>query len=194
MPGQIMADPLSDEQQLLRQLGKGNEAAFSTLYDRYQGPIYRFALHMSGNQATAEEVTQDVFMALITSSSGYQPDKGSLAAYLFGIARNLTYKTMDRRFDSPLVEELAESGEDDPASDLDVLAELSRTEMIECLRKAVLALPEQYREVVVLCELEEMSYEQARAILNCSAGTIASRLHRAKAALKTRLKGQGCLR
>ena len=65
-----MADSPREDQELLRQLAKGNEAAFSALYERYQGPLYRFALHMSGNQATAEEVTQEVFMLLIFKGEG----------------------------------------------------------------------------------------------------------------------------
>jgi RNA polymerase sigma-70 factor (ECF subfamily) len=194
-PSKAMAQPPSDDLELLRQLAKGNEVAFESLYERYQGPIYRFVLHMSGNIAIAEEITQEVFMALIGSPKSYDPAKGTVAGYLFGIGRNLMRRSMQQTFhDVPFVEE---SMEDDAAGitdDIDLLEELSQTESLECLRKAVLALPEAYREVVVLCELEEMSYPEAAAVLKCSPGTIASRLHRAKAILKTKLRGQGCVR
>jgi len=80
------------------------------------------------------------------------------------------------------------------AGDFDVLEDLTQAESLECLRKAVSALPEAYREVVVLCELEEMPYLEAAAVLKCSPGTIASRLARAKAMLKTKLRVQGCVR
>ena len=194
-PGQSMVEPLSDDREMLRQLKKGNEQAFSALYERYQGPIYRFALHMSGNSAIAEEITQEVFMVVIGNMKGYDATRGSLAGYLFGIARNLTRRSLEQnRFQSPMTEELCEAGNNEPASDLDVLAELSKSELVEYLRRAVLALPEQYREVVVLCDLEEISYDNAAELLNCSPGTVASRLHRARASLKTRLKGQGCVR
>ena len=193
--GTGMAEPLSDDREMLRQLKKGNEQVFSALYDRYQGPIYRFALHMSGNSGTAEEITQEVFMALITNPRGYDETKGTLAGYLFGIARNLTRRSLEQsRCLSPLADDATEAESNEPASDLDILADLSQAELVECLRKAVLALPEQYREIVVLCDLEEMSYDHAAALLNCSPGTVASRLHRARATLKARLKGQGCLR
>ena len=154
-----MADAPSADQELLRQLAKGNETAFLSLYERYQGPLYRFVLHMSGNSATAEEVTQEVFMLLMKKPKGYEPEKGSLAGYLFGIARNLARRIMQRsRLDLPIDDEtFAVEGEPALASDLDVLAELSNAELIECLRRAVLALPEQYRDVVALCDLEEMS-------------------------------------
>src|SRR5215467_9861641 len=191
-----MAESPSADQELLRQLAKGNETAFCSLYERYQGPLYRFALHMSGNSATAEEVTQEVFMLLIGRPRGYQAEKGSVAGYLFGIARNLTRRIMQRsRLDLPVDDECLEGiGEPALASDLDVLAELSNAELLEILRKAVLALPEQYREVVALCDLEELNYADAAAILECSPGTVASRLHRARAILKTKLSWQKCMK
>lgn len=183
-----MAESPVEDQELLRQLRKGNETAFTALYERYQGAIYRFALHMSGNNATAEEVTQEVFMLLIGNPKGYQADKGALGNYLFGVARNLTRRVIQRsRLDLPIEEEWLDSGDSGFTSDLDVLSELSNTELLELLRKAVLALPEQYREVVALCDLEEMSYADAGALLECSPGTVASRLHRARAMLKAKL-------
>jgi RNA polymerase sigma-70 factor (ECF subfamily) len=184
-----MAEASSADQELLRQLAKGNESAFVSLYQRYQGPLYRFVLHMSGNTATAEEVTQEVFMLLMKRPKGYEPEKGSLAGYLFGIARNLARRSMQRsRLDQPIDDEdFDHESEPALATDLDVLAELSNAELIECLRRAVLALPEQYREVVAMCELEEMSYADAAAALDCSPGTVASRLHRARAILKSKM-------
>ncbi len=92
-----MAESSPADRELFKQLAKGNETAFSALYERYQGPLYRFALHMSGNGATAEEVTQEVFMLLIGNPKGYDATKGPVGGYLFGIARNLT-----RRVDAAL--------------------------------------------------------------------------------------------
>jgi len=184
-----MAESPAADQELLRQLTKGNETAFTCLYERYQGPLYRFVLHMSGNNATAEEVTQEVFMLLINKPKGYEPDKGTVAGYLFGIARNITRRIVQRsRLDLPIDDEAFDSSAEAAlACDLDVLADLSNAELLEGLRKAVQALPEQYREVVALCDLEEMNYADAAAILECSSGTVASRLHRARAMLKMKL-------
>ena len=187
-----MGDAPSADQELLRQLAKGDEAAFLTLYERYQGPLYRFVLHMSGNTATAEEVAQEVFMLLMKKPKGYEPEKGSLAGYLFGIARNLARRGMQRSRLDQAIEDESFDHESHPAlaSDVDLLAELSNAELIESLRRAVLALPEQYREVVALCELEEMSYADAAAALECSPGTVASRLHRARAILKSKMSAR----
>jgi RNA polymerase sigma-70 factor (ECF subfamily) len=190
-----MADSPGHDHELLRQLAKGDEAAFRDLYDRYQGPIYRFALHMSGNMATAEEVTQEVFMTLMINPKAYRPEKGSLAGYMFGIARNLTRRSIqDRHLDVPIGDY---DGNGDRtacglATDQDVLEELSQSQTLELLRKAVISLPEPYREAVVLCDLEEMSYMTAAELLGCSAGTVASRLHRGRSILKTKLSCQKC--
>jgi RNA polymerase sigma-70 factor (ECF subfamily) len=194
-PASPMAEPNRVDQDLHRQLAKGREEAFSALYERYQGPIFRFAWHMSGNSAMAEDVTQEVFMLLIRNPNSYDPAKGSVAGYLFGIARNLTRRRLDRsRLDEPLTEEWAEGNEIGLASDTDLLADLTRVELLECLQKAVLGLPEQYREVIVLCDLEEMTYPDAAGILQCPPGTIASRLHRARLMLRARLECQGCVK
>jgi RNA polymerase sigma-70 factor (ECF subfamily) len=183
-----MAELSREDQELYRQIARGDEAAFRELYVRYQGPIYRFALHMSGNSATAEEVTQEAFMHLITSPKSYQPDKGTLAGYLFGTARNLTRRSMLRsQMNVPIADDADEGGSLAFASDLDILQDLTQAETVEGLRNAVLALPDLYREAVVLCDLEEMSYAAAAEALQCSEGTVASRLHRARAILKTKI-------
>jgi RNA polymerase sigma-70 factor, ECF subfamily len=192
-PTEVMADSPRHDQQLLKQLAKGDEASFRILYERYQGRIYRFVLHMSGNGAIAEEVTQEVFMLLIEGQANYEPGKGDVGGYLFGIARNITRRSMQRRhLDVPIGDPDCGGEPLAPESDLDVLDELSRAELIEELRKAVLSLPGIYREAVVLCDLEEMSYADAGRILGCSEGTVASRLHRARTMLKTKLTGQRC--
>lgn len=188
-----MADSSSHDQELLRQLAKGNETAFRALYERYQGPIFRFALHMSGNNATAEEVTQEVFMLLIRNPKAYQPKKGPVAGYMFGIARNLTRRSIQlRHLDVPIGDYDGNGDGLALASSADVLQELSQSELLTQLRKAVLSLPEPYREALVLCDLEEMSYARAAEFLECSPGTVASRLHRGRAILKAKLSCQKC--
>lgn len=186
-----MAERLSDDQELLRQLAKGNESAFQTLYERYQGRIYRFALHMSGNPATGEETTQEVFLALMGKPKGYDPGKGSLAGYLFGMARNITRRAMqETAHDISLDDDDTERDEFAVADGLDVLQELTNGELLSALRQAVLTLPEPYREAVVLCDLEELSYQEAAELLECSPGTVASRLNRARSLLKKKLSVQ----
>jgi RNA polymerase sigma-70 factor (ECF subfamily) len=171
---------------LLRRSAGGDQEAFTALYRRFQGPVYRFALHMSGNGTVAEEVTQEVFMALIRGGSQVDISRGPLIAWLLGVARNqvLKYVERDSRY-QPL--ECSDEGASDPAVRENQLEALTRNEALGKLRQAVLALPSRYREVVVLCELQEMNYEDAGRVLDCATGTIRSRLHRARALLAGRL-------
>ncbi len=79
---------LIDDGLLLRRMMAGDEDSFTFLYRRRHPAIYRFALHMSGNVAVAEDVTQEVFMTLIRDAKKFDPARGTLSGFLFGIARN----------------------------------------------------------------------------------------------------------
>jgi RNA polymerase sigma-70 factor (ECF subfamily) len=186
----VNTTPSDDE--LLRLMRAGDEDAFTTLYRRRQGGVYRFALQMSGSQALAEDVTQEVFIVLIREADHYDASRGSLQAYLYGIARNQVLRRLER--ERPFVQIIDEADETDittserfVAQD-DPLGNLLHSEMIESVRQAILALPSHYREVVVLCDLHEMSYVEAAAALSCAVGTVRSRLHRARALLIERLR------
>jgi RNA polymerase sigma-70 factor (ECF subfamily) len=186
------------EDDLVRRLLAGDEGAFVLVYRRWQAPIYRFALHMSGNTSVAEDVTQEVFMTLIREGGRYDPALGSLSGYLFGIARNHVRKRYDRdRFLVPFIENSTDDGHSNGHAGRNgngmhpsiVVApvDLGRGETIAMVRDAVLSLPGHYREVVVLCDLQEMSYEEAALVLECAVGTVRSRLHRARTLLTEKL-------
>jgi RNA polymerase sigma-70 factor, ECF subfamily len=200
---ELMGDGL-----LLGQMIAGDEEAFTLLYRRRHPAIYRFALHMSGNVALAEDVTQEVFMTLIRDAKRFDPERGTLGGFLFGIARNhLRRRWEQERHSLPLP---------DDADELDSLLsssarvgrngvsngngngngrgpfllsrdEYTSLETVGRVRQAISTLPENYREVVILCELEEMSYEDAASALDCPVGTVRSRLHRARALLVEKL-------
>lgn len=183
--------PETDDDLLIR-IHSGDEQAFVSLYRRRQGPIYRYALHMTGSEAQAEDVTQEVFLTLLRVNCGFNPERGNLAGYLFGIPRNLVLRHAERgRFDITLDTALEESELPELGVDGDPLLEVSRREGLEALRRAVLALPRRYREVVALCDLEEVDYADAAAVLGCPIGTVRSRLHRARALLLEKLTQDG---
>ena len=83
------------EGDLLRHAAKGDEEAFVLLYRRHQGAIYRYALRMTGSAGAAEEITQEVFLALVRKPGRYDGARGEFGAFLFGIARNLTRKHLE---------------------------------------------------------------------------------------------------
>ena len=175
---------------LLRRMMAGDEDAFSELYKRRQGGVYRFALQMSGSPAIAEDVTQEAFIVLIRTAERYDPNRGSLSAYMYGIARNYVLRRLEQdRVFVPLADS-TDDGVTPPAmiADGDPLGDLTRGERIQTLRDAILALPAHYREVVVLCELHEMSYIEAANVVGCKVGTVRSRLHRARALLVEKLR------
>src|SRR3954447_9466735 len=128
----------SDDELLLRSQS-GDEEAFLTLYRRRQAGLFRFALHMSGSMPVAEDVTQEVFLALLREGCGYDPARGTLSGYLFGIARKLVLRQMERgRLDVALDAGLEESALPELAVDDDPLVELARREGLDALRRAVL--------------------------------------------------------
>ena len=180
--------------ELLRQMLAGDEEAFTTLYRRRQGGVYRFALQMSGSEALAEDIVQETFMVLMRDGGNFDAGRGSLAAYLYGIARNHVLRAFDRERTLVRFDDETEEGGDSPHENLvarpDPLGDLTRAESVEKLRQAVLALPSHYREVVVLCELHEMSYLEAAESLGCAVGTVRSRLHRARAMLAEKMRGR----
>lgn len=198
---------------LLERMTAGDEDAFTLLYRRKHPVIYRFALHMGGNAHLAEDVTQEVFMTLIRDPRRFDPAKGNLTGFLFGIARNHLRKRWER--DRRLVgfpegEDLGQleygrmhegngNGFRSGASVTGIgagpngglaepLDQFVSSELTNRVRHAIATLPENYREVVALCELEEMSYEEASAALDCPVGTVRSRLHRARALLVEKLR------
>lgn len=176
------------DQELLARLRNGDEQSFITLYTRRQGAIYRFSLHMSGSASVAEDVTQEVFLALLRNDLGFDPERGTLAGYLFGIARKLVLRYMERtRPDVALDLEIEESASPELSVIDDPLANLTYRESIDALRRAIITLPRRYREVVVLCDLEEVDYADAAVALGCPIGTVRSRLHRARALLLDKL-------
>jgi RNA polymerase sigma-70 factor, ECF subfamily len=175
---------------LLRRAGKGDEEAFTLLYRRHQAALYRFALRMSGNAWAAEEIIQDVFMTLMRDPKKYDPARGTLGGFLYGVTRNRALKHLERspHREVPL-EEKNENGAGVVLMDASTPAiQAEKRERVEQVWAAVLDLPAEFREAVVLCELEERSYEEAAQMIGCPIGTIRSRLHRGKALLMARLE------
>jgi len=193
VPGEMQIAAYNDEHDdvLLRRSAKGDEEAFTVLYRRHQAPLYRFALRMSGHPWAAEEIVQDVFMTLIREPKKFDPQRGTLGAFLYGVARNRIMKHLERTPRDLSLDEKTESDSGIRARVIDRFtpADFAETrERSQQVRAAVLELPVEFRETVALCELEEMSYEEAAKLLDCPVGTIRSRLHRGRALLLAKLE------
>ena len=173
------------DRDLLRRFRAGDRDGFAEIYRIHSQSVYRFVLHVSADPSRAAEITQDVFVWLVHHPDHFDPARGELGSFLVGVARKL----LKRRYrDEQRWVELEDS-----------FAARAPEGMDECdatlVRRAVAALPARYREVVAACDLEEKTYEEAAAILECAVGTVRSRLHRARALLAVKLgkkKVQGC--
>ena len=157
---------------------------------------------MTGSVALAEDLTQEVFLVILDAvASGtirqFDPEKGTLEGYLLGIARNLvkverrrTYRLLplEDLFETPewsrLLGKLGIENQKQNAESL-----LAVQSELKVLYRAILELPHQYRETIVLCSLQERSYQEVAVILQCSPGTVASRMNRARALLAAKLRG-----
>src|ERR1700722_18123570 len=168
------------DSELLGRMLAGDEDAFTALYRARHAPVYRFALQMTGSVAVAEDVTQEVFIALIEHGRKFDPARGTLASFLYGVARNLVRRRIQKDREMEVIGEFA--GDDD------VLGDLTRRETIGQVRVAVLSLPAMYREAVVLCDLQDLSYDEAAAALECPVGTVRSRLNRGRSMLARKLR------
>jgi RNA polymerase sigma-70 factor (ECF subfamily) len=174
----------STDEELYRRLKNGDRDALVELYERREPGLYRYALYASGSRSVAEEVTQEVFLRLIGGGVPFDERRGTLEAYLYGVARNLM-----RMRPVPIAVPLDAEGAGDRAAEEDTLGGLISDQRTAALLAAVRELPAGYQDAVVMCDLEERSYEEAARLMNCAVGTVRSRLHRARALLAARLKG-----
>jgi RNA polymerase sigma-70 factor, ECF subfamily len=173
----------SSDGRLVERFRAGEREAFGEIYARHHAAIFRFALGMTADRVKAGELTQDVFVWLVHHAAQFDPARGELGAFLGGVARKLLYhRERDERRWLPLAEaaqrkETGNTGTEAPDA-LDT----------EALRRAIARLPDHYREAVVLCDLQNRSYEEAAAVLECAVGTVRSRLHRARELLARKLR------
>ena len=175
---------------LLARIAAGDVEALAGLFRRHQQAIYRFVLHLTGSPALADDVTQDVFVTVIREAGKYEAGRAPVPAWLCGIARNFVRRRLSMEKGAASVDpaELVESVT--PVVMPDPVGDLTTAERIESLRRAVLLLPMRYREAVVLCDLQEVSYADAAAALECPVGTVRSRLNRGRALLAAKMQAE----
>jgi RNA polymerase sigma-70 factor (ECF subfamily) len=161
----------SDEE-LMTAFKGGEGPAFRELFDRYKNPIYGFVRRRVGDPARAEEITQDIFMALVERRNGYEV-RSSFRTYLYRIAMNRVASEHRKKSEMP-----------DPTCEAVAGGDPS---VVQQVREALNQLDPEQREVVMLREYQGLSYQEIAQVLNLPAGTVRSRLFRAKLALKEML-------
>ena len=186
-------EPPSDtaaDDELLQRIAAGDAGAFTTLFRRRQPLVYRFALHVTGAPTVAEDVTQEVFLAVMGDAARYQAGRATAVAWLCGIARNQAWQRLER--DRRLVALVEDDEGEQETGPVDTaphpLEAITRAEEVEALHRALLTLPVPYREAIALCDLQELNYVDAAAALDCAVGTLRSRLHRGRALLAAKMR------
>ena len=177
----MSVDTEPTDPELLDRMAAGDREALAIIFRRHQGTVYRFSRQMLGSREAAEDVTQDVFVALTKNAGRFNPEVASLSTYLYGIARNLVfqrYKRSRKRIEVDI--DTVDPANALLATSADVADTLSRAQLTAQVRQAILKLPIHYREAIVLCELNGLPYEEAASIAGCPVGTIRSRLSRAR--------------
>lgn len=189
----------AEEQELVRELKHGSEQAFSLLIAQYSQPIYSLIARSLRDPADAADVTQEVFVKVFRSISKFHGDS-SLRTWIYRIAIHEAsnqrrwwsrHKRQELTIDAPI-----ENDEGECTSLADMLAAgdaspfdyAARAEIRKRVEDALRLLPEVYREVVVLREIEGFGYEEIAEILDLNIGTVKSRLTRGRAALRECLK------
>lgn len=198
---QSIKNSADSDARLAERLRQRDERAFLQLYDRHQRSVYRFLMHMTGSISTAEELTQEVFVVILDAMCAgkieqFDPERGTLEGYLLGIARNLAREEHRRARRLLSLESVLDTSEWSRKfeklcrenSGWDAATALAVRSELRVLYRSILELPEHYRAVVVLCGLQQKSYQEAAALLQCSEGTVASRMNRAKALLAGKLR------
>ena len=181
-----MREALADDAAMLARLRAGDTSAFEDMVIAYQHRVFGVALRMLGSRAEAEEIAQETFLRAHRALGEFRGE-ARLGTWLYAIASRLCLNRLEsapRRHEQSDEVALLQR----PAEGADAAAVLEQRELQAALHEAVAALPEERRIVVVLRDLEGLSYEEIGEVLALEPGTVRSRLHRARLDLKAKLE------
>ena len=171
---------------LLAEASRGDLEAFGTLYRRHQQRVFRFARAMTGSNDAAEDITQEVFVVLLTDAGRFDPARAAFTTYVYGIVRNLSRHRVRKDRSGPSIDELMRDGRD-AGADGDPSRLVEGAELAGAVRRALASLPSRHRELIVLCDLHDLSYEEAAVVVRASVPAVRSRLHKGRQLLRLRL-------
>jgi len=192
--------PMPDgyEQKLVERLKRRDEAAFNELITMYQGRIFRLVFRMLGDRAEAEDLAQEVFVTVFKSIDGFRGDS-KLSTWLYRVATNhcknrIKYLQRRARGKKKEFDEIAEAGAIESAT-MNPSARIARPDHIvegyqkeNILREAIASLDEDHRTLIVLRDIENLTYDQIMEVTGLAEGTVKSRLHRARHSLREKVK------
>ncbi|HRH40589.1 MAG TPA: RNA polymerase sigma factor [Pyrinomonadaceae bacterium] len=173
---------------MIKKAIRGDANAFAEVYQRLRDSIYGFAFRMLADEAAAEDITQETFMFLIENPTKFDPERGALHPFLCGVARNLVLhhlrKRERQREDFSEFDEFIETQDETSLNPLEILLE---SELSDFVNECVASLPQTQREVIILREMQEFTYEEIAAITDADLNLVKVRLHRARKNLAEKL-------
>jgi len=181
-----------DDDLLVKRSRSGDLDAFEELVKRYESKVYTIAFRFTGNHADAGDLAQDAFIRAYQALGSFRGD-ASFATWLYRIASNVCrdeLRRKQRRKKVSLDEVLSQGGGGNPSLvsvDMSPQECLEKTEMRELVQRELAGLPRDYRLILVMREIQGLSYEEIASALECNLGTVKSRLNRARQALKQKV-------
>ncbi|HZY42931.1 MAG TPA: sigma-70 family RNA polymerase sigma factor [Anaerolineae bacterium] len=185
-----------DENALIQAARRGDLDAFNTLVLAYQHQVYNLAYRIMGEEAAASDAAQEAFISAYKNLKSFRG--GSFKSWLLRIVTNACYDDLRRRKRRPAtsLDELTdgedgETGFDLPSADDGPETIAQRHELVGLIQRGITTLPDDQRIVLVLSDVQGLSYEEIAAMTNSNLGTVKSRLSRARARLRNYLQGRG---
>lgn len=179
------------ETDMIKRCKSGDRDAFNELVTKYQSPVMNMAYNMLSNYDDAADAAQEVFIRVYKGLKTFQ-GKSSLTTWIYKITTNVCADALRKRRSAG--ETVSINAPPDSGGAPDIVSgdpepdeQHERNERIKAVRKAISELKEEYREVLTLCDIEQLSYEEAAEIIRCPEGTVKSRLNRARNALRKKL-------
>ena len=174
------------DEELIERVKLGCRNSFQALYDRYKLKLFNYFFHLLGNRESAEDCTQDLFIHLYKKAALYAPRK-KFSSWLYAMAKNMAYDVLRKNKVRRAASLDSAVGPDDvslseklssPGLAPDKIAESD--DLVQMLRGGISLLNEKDREVIVLCDIQELPHQEVAEILGCPAETVAVRLFRAR--------------
>ena len=180
---------MSDDDQLIDQALRGQSEAFGQLVLKYQDRLFNTVFHVVGHAEDARDIVQEALVQAFVKLTSFRRES-AFYTWLYRIALNLAASHQRRRHPAASLDGLRETGNMEPADDEDDPAESpERQERCRQVRRAIAQLPDEYRSVLVLREIDGCPYETIAEVLDLPLNTVRSRLHRATAATEGNIEG-----
>jgi RNA polymerase sigma-70 factor, ECF subfamily len=186
-----MSLPEERDEDLVRRYVEGDGEAFAVLVERHERRVYNLALRMTGREEDARDATQDAFLSALRKLKTFRGE-AAFTTWLHRVTVNACYDLLRKRQRAPLLHERADDGPprpEPPSPDHADSVDLSLD-----VRRALLEVPEDFRAVLILCDVQDLAYEDAARALGVPIGTVKSRLHRGRVALARALGVPGHFR